>query len=220
METGTLVAFAVFFFTALSMYVVLEYRRFGKHQETEANAARALGEAVATRKELQGYTKYTEHLAAGKHALVEQLGTLLVRVERDNFHTDVIPSADPKKQPDATIIVRYRVEYVFGFAAVADAMEVAATASGIEIRTPKPKLMGTPAVRPLAHDTPGKAALSAEQMAVIRKLPALSATQATATALDEATLALCAKRLIDFLHAYLTKQPGVKHVPAISVTYL
>ena len=36
---------------------------------------------------------------------------------------------------------------------------------------------------------------------------------------DEAIVALCEKSLVAFLRDFQSKQPGVKHVPAITVRY-
>ena len=43
--------------------------------------------------------------------------------------------------------------------------------------------------------------------------------QGVAMARDEAIVALCEKSLVGFLRDFLSKQPGVRHVPAITVTY-
>jgi hypothetical protein len=44
--------------------------------------------------------------------------------------------------------------------------------------------------------------------------------QGTAMASETPILALCEKKLIEFLHGFLAKQPGVKVVPHITVVYL
>jgi len=38
-------------------------------------------------------------------------------------------------------------------------------------------------------------------------------------ALDKGIVALCEKSLVAFLRDFLSRQPGVKHVPAITVHY-
>ena len=43
--------------------------------------------------------------------------------------------------------------------------------------------------------------------------------QGVAMARDDAVVALCEKSLVAFLRDFLAKQPGVKHVPAITVRY-
>ena len=43
--------------------------------------------------------------------------------------------------------------------------------------------------------------------------------QGEALASDATVVALCEKRLIAFLHDFLARQPGLKIVPQISMTY-
>jgi len=43
--------------------------------------------------------------------------------------------------------------------------------------------------------------------------------QGAAMAQDEAIMALCEKSLVAFLRDFLSKQPGVRHVPAITVAH-
>lgn len=223
MDTGMIVVFGVFFFTAVGMYIVLEFRRYGKGRETLDNVLRLQAEVASAKKALVGYTKYPDYLGAAKQAAAEQMKALAVKVTRESIHLESPPeeTPDPKAAAtsDATVIVKYAVDYTFGFDAKPDSFELVGTPTGIELKLGKPKLMATSAVRPLSHGAASKAELTEEHMAVIRKLPAVSHKQGAAIALDDATQALCEKKLLEFLHQFLAKQPGVKQVPSILVSY-
>jgi hypothetical protein len=224
MDTGTIVVFGVFFFTAVGMYIVLEFRRYGKGREVVDKVLRLQADLATAKKALVGYTKYPDYLAAAKQAAAEQMKGLAVKVTRESIHLES-PQEEPpgpkaEVKSEATVIVKYAVDYTFGFDAKPDSFELVGTPAGIELKIGKPKLMVTSAVRPLSHGAASKAELTEEHMAVIRKLPAVSHKQGTAIALDDATQALCEKKLLEFLHNFLAKQQGVKQVPFIQVSYL
>ena len=219
MDTGTIVVFGVFFFTAVGMYITLEFRRYGKGRESLDQVLRLQAEVASAKKALVGYTKYPDYLAAAKLAAVDQMKALAVKVTRESIHLERPPEETPDPTAEATVIVKYAVDYTFGFDAKPESFELVGTATGIALKLGKPKLMVTSAVRPLSHGAASKAELTEEHMAVIRKLPAVSHKQGTAIALDDATQALCEKKLLEFLHHFLAKQPGVKQVPSILVSY-
>lgn len=223
MDTGMIVVFGVFFFTAVGMYIALEFRRYGKGREALDNVLRLQAEVASAKKALVGYTKYPDYLGAAKQAAAEQMKALAVKVTRESIHLESPPEETPgpktAAKSDATVIVKYAVDYTFGFDAKPDSFELVGTPTGIELKLGKPKLMATSAVRPLSHGAASKAELTEEHMAVIRKLPSVSQKQGTAIALDDATQALCEKKLLEFLHHFLAKQPGVKQVPTILVSY-
>lgn len=227
MDTGMIVVFGVFFFTAVGMYIVLEFRRYGKGREIVDKVLGLQVELATAKKALVGYTKYPDYLGAAKQAAAEQMKALAVKVTRESIHLESPqeeppgPKSDAKSETksEATVIVKYAVDYTFGFEGKADSFELVGTPTGIELKIGKPKLMATSAVRPLSHGAASKAELTEEHMAVIRKLPSVSQKQGTAIALDDATQALCEKKLLEFLHHFLAKQPGVKQVPSILVSY-
>lgn len=219
MDTGMIVVFGVFFFTAVGMYITLEFRRYGKGREALDKVLRLQADLATAKKALVGYTKYPDYLAAAKQAAAEQMKALAVKVTRESIHLESPQEETPDPKAEAMVIVKYAVDYTFGFDAKPDSFELVGTPSGIELKIGKPKLIATSAVRPLSHGAPSKAELTEEHMAVIRKLPAVSQKQGTAIALDDATQALCEKKLLEFLHHFLAKQPGVKQVPSILVSY-
>lgn len=219
MGTAAWMGLVVCFVLAMGLWVALEYRRFGKNQETEVNIARAQAEAVTARKDILGYTRYAEYLPAAKQALAEQLKSFVAKVERESVHIETIQVETGKTKSESSVVVRYLVTYTFGFDNAADALEVTGVASGITIKVAKPVLVLAPLVRPLSHEVPGKGIPTDEQMAVIDKLPALSEKQGAAKALDDAVLALLERKLVEFVREFLARQTGVKQVPVIAVAF-
>jgi hypothetical protein len=226
--------FIAFFVLAVMFFVFLEYRRYSSHQETQVHIRRAQQDASSTKKEMQGFTKYQEYLPAATQAAIEQSKNLTVRVVREQMHVETsvpeapaasaVPSrassALAKPMPETSMVVKYSVEYVFGFELIADNFQLQSSAAGLEIRVNRPVLLSTPVVKPLSHGATSKGKLTEDQMAVVRKLPVISKGDGAKAALDEAVTALCEKKLITYVRDTLAQQVGVKFIPYIHITYL
>lgn len=172
--------------------------------------------------ELLGYTKYTSYLTIGKQSLAEQMKLLSATMVREESVTQVIEKSLLGLPSNGTVAIWYSVEYSFGFDLQPDSYDVQPTASGIEIRVKKPALVATPAVTNLRYKILAGGLFTDEQNAVLRLYEEASQTakqQGEVLASDPAVVALCEKRLAAFLHDFLAKQPGVKIVPQITVTY-
>ena len=84
------------------------------------------------------------------------------------------------------------------------------------------ELVAAPAVKIISHRIPGSAPFIDEKAAVIalqQQLHDLALKNAKAIEKDEAVIALCEKKLGEFLRDFLAKQPNVKVIPAISFVY-
>jgi hypothetical protein len=172
--------------------------------------------------ELLGYTKYTSYLTIGKQSLAEQMKLLSATMVREESVTQVIEKSLLGLPSSGTVAIWYSVEYSFGFDLQPDSYDVQPTDSGIEIRVKKPALVATPAVANLRYKILAGGLFTDEQNAVLRLYEEASQTakqQGEVLASDPAVVALCEKRLAAFLHDFLAKQPGVKIVPQITVTY-
>ena len=113
-------------------------------------------------------------------------------------------------------------EYLFGYDLRPGSYDLVDTPSGIEIRLQRPALVATPAVSKLRHEVLSGGVLTNEDAAVRQLYEEASERarrQGTAMAQDDAIVALCEKSPVAFPQDFLAKQPGVKHVPAITVRY-
>lgn len=179
---------------------------------------------TSAEKQLLGHTSYTTFLSAGKESLAGQMKLLAATVTREEGVTQIVERALlPGLTSRATVAVWHSTEYSFGFNLLPDQYDLRAVPGGIEIRVKKPILVATPAVSKLKYRVLGGGAFVDANSALL-KLTASAAEGAKARgdsmASDPAVMALCEKKLADFVHAFLAKQPGVKVVPRISVVYI
>ena len=169
---------------------------------------------------LLGYTRYTSYLTAGKQTLAEQMKLLAATVVREEGATQIIEKS--VLGIAGVVAITYTAEYAFGFDLRPESYELHATDSGIEVHIHRPALVAAPAVTNLQHRILSGGLLTDNKGAVIKlsqEAAKRARQQGEAMASDPAVLALCEKSLTEFLYGFLTKQPGVKHVPRIRVVY-
>ena len=203
-----------------AMYVALQ------NTVAKAVAEAQATQSVATRteSELVGYTSYTTFLSAGKQSLAGQMKLLAATVTREEGVTQLVDrNLVPGITSKATVAIWHTTEYSFGYDLQPDRYDITAVPTGIEIRVKKPALVATPAVSNLRHKVLSDGVFVDSKEALL-KLTAEAAAGAKvrgeAMATSPEIVALCEKKLIEFVYAFLSKQPGVKLVPRISVTYL
>lgn len=83
-------------------------------------------------------------------------------------------------------------------------------------------MVASPAVRNLRYKVLSGGVLTDEKAAVIQlyaKAADESASKGRLLASDPAVIALCEKKLVEFLREFLRQQPGVRSVPHIRVVY-
>jgi hypothetical protein len=177
-----------------------------------------------TQSELLGHTKYTTYVTVGKQALEGQMKLLTATILREEGVTQVIERAVlPGLSSSGTVAIWYSVEYSFGFDLQPNQYDVRAVPSGIEVRVKKPALVATPAVTKLTYKVLAGGVLTDEKAAALKlyeEAAVRAKKQGIAMVSEPPVLALCEKKLIEFLHSFLAKQPGVKVVPQISVVYV
>ena len=222
MDTMIIIALGGCLFSAAVVYVVLDYRSHGERQVAMENVLNVQAKVTSGQKTLQGYTKYNDYLGATKQAAIEKAKTLTTKVVRDHILIDKILNEAPNPKSAVTVILKYTVEYVIGFDLKPDNLEILATTTGIEIKTRKPSLMGSPFIKTMSHELAAGGVLEKEQEWV-RALHDKFAPQAQqygmAVAAEEAMRALCDKKLVAQVSAFLAGQPGVAQVPVIAVVY-
>jgi hypothetical protein len=180
-------------------------------------------EVTSKKNELLGYTKYTDYLYAGKIKLDGKTKFLAAKVVRDEGITEVINKNILGIRFNAAVAIWYSAEYSFGFDLAPGSYEVTETPTGININLKKPILVSTPASSKLRHQVLNGGPFTNAQLAVIdlyEGIPARIKKNGHALASDEAIVALCEKKLVEFFQDFLSKQPGVRKVPSITVTYV
>lgn len=222
MESAYIFAIVACLLGAGCMYVVVEFRLHGERQQGMSKLLKAQADTAAAKKEALAFTKYSEYLPAGKVMLTDKLKLLLVKVVREHAYTETIPREQFKLKAGVLVVVRYAVEYSFHMDLKPEQFELKATPAGIDIQLKKPLLLGFPAITLLSHEIGVEEPLIDQKTVVNEiqvKLPALVRKFGTAIASEDATLALCEKKLVDCLREFLAAQKGVKQVPAMTVSF-
>jgi hypothetical protein len=194
---------------------VLEDRMNSRVLEVQA-------ELSTTKDELLGYTKYTDYVIAGRQVLTEQAKFLAAKVVRDYTLIEHLEVGRLGLKSNATVIVHYTVEYSFGYDLQPASFDLRATPAGLEMRISRPILVTAPAVTPLTYEIPDRGLWTAEREAIIgihQRLPAIAHARGLTVAQENVIRAACEMRLVEFLRDFMSKQAGVRNVPAIVVTY-
>jgi hypothetical protein len=197
--------------------------RQDEHQQSLLGKVQLVEEELSnTKQELLGYTRFTAYLSESKKAIEAQTKFLAAKVDREYVQVEHIQKTTLGWKSEATVILKYAVEYSFGFDLRHDRFTVTGDKNGITITLAKPELVASPAVNILSHEIPASGIFIDEQEAVItlqEQLFNMAKTHANDLKNDEAVIALCEKKLADFLRDFLAKQPNVRVIPVIKFAY-
>lgn len=125
-------------------------------------------------------------------------------------------------EPAASGWVDCAAGHAFAYDRRSRSYNIVDTPAGIPGRPLRPAFAATRAASTLRQEGLSGGVLTDEDAAVrqlYEEACERARKQGTAMAQDDAIVALCAKSLVAFLRDFLAKQPGVKHVPAITVRY-
>jgi len=192
--------------------------------KAQAEAQELKSVVTRTESELLGHTSYTSFLTVGKQSMAGQMKLLAATVTREESVTQIVAKSFlPGLTSTATVAIWHKTEYSFGYNLQPEQYDLRAVANGIEIRVKKPTLVATPAVSNVKYQVLA-GGVFVDANAALLKLTAEAAAGAKSRgevmASDAAIVALCEKKLVDFVYSFLSKQPGVKVVPRISVVYI
>ncbi len=194
----------------------------GRLQMAEQQAQTLQQTVTRTQEELLGHSRYTSYLTLGKHALAEHTKLLTATVVREEGVTEVIERYLLGFSSSGTVAIWYTAEYPFGYDLGPGQFDLRATADGLEVRLKKPRMITSPAVRNLRYKVLSGGVLTDEKAAVIQlyaRAADEAASKGRALASDPAVMALCEKKLVEFLREFLRQQPGVRSVPHVRVVY-
>jgi hypothetical protein len=211
------------FIGAIGAYAVGQYRDHQQQLDLMSRLHTMEQTLSETKIELIGYTRYTDYLSTTKKAMTEQAKFIAAKVDREYVHVEHIERSKLLLKSEATIILKYAVEYSVGFELRPDDFSIGTDTSGLVVTLKKPKLVASPAVKLISHEIPSKGMLIDEKNAVIelqQQLHQVAEVKGQNIAAEEAVIALCEKSLTSFLRDFLSKQPNVKVVPAITIKYL
>ena len=210
---------------ALAAAATYQYVQFAaeRHQSDLLSSLHIVEQILSeTKSELLGYTSFTRYLEVTKKAITGQTSFLAARIDREYVHVEHIKRSALGITSDATIILRYAVEYSVGYDLSPDSFSVAGDGSGITVTLKRPELVASPAIAAISHEVASKGLLIDEKEHVIalqQQLTRIAEKQGDAVKKEEAVIALCERKLGEFLRDFLSKQPNVRSVPTITFAY-
>lgn len=222
MDTGFLLAAVSSLLGAGGMYVILEYKNHDDRQVTHTKLSKMQAEGSNAKRELQTYVKYVDYVPSAKQVVVDQAKMLTAKVTREYTHVEHIPKDPIKLKPAGLVIVKYAVEYVFGVDLKPESFDISARPSGLDVKIGRPTMIGTPTVKELSHEFPIEGVVTEEKHTLdeIKKaMPAgLALKYAGSLASDPSVQALIERNIIQCVQDHLAKQPGVVHLPSITIS--
>lgn len=222
MEPMTIFAISGCILSAGIVYVVLKITHSGESQALVDQLLKVQAESSAVKKNLLGYTKYTDYIEAGLQAMTDQLKSPVVKVLREYAHTEKISKDKFKLKADATVIVMYAVEYSLRLDVSPAGLVLTQAANGLSLKLGRPTLLGEPLIKTLSHHLISSAELpdvNAVLVEIHSNFSVLARTYGAALTNDESVRAECKLKALECLRDSLAKQPGVVHVPAIFVDF-
>jgi hypothetical protein len=189
------------------------------HQSDLASKLHVVEQTLsATKKDLLGYTTFTQYLEVTKKAVSGRAKFLAATIDPAYVHVEHINRSALGIKSDATIILNYAVEYSVGYDLSPESFTVAADATGITVTLNKLELVSLPAIGAISHEIPGKGLLIHEKAQVItlqQRLITAAVKQGDAIKQEDAVIALCERKLGEFLRNFLARQPNVRAVSMI-----
>jgi hypothetical protein len=223
MEPMTIFAISACILSAGIVYVVLKVNHSGESQMLADQLLKVQTEMAAIKKKLLGYTKFADYLDAAQPALADQLKAPVVKLIREYVHVEPIPKEKYKLKSDATVIVKYSVEYLFSMDVSPAGLNLMDAANGVGLKISRLTVFGEPTVKTLSHqvisvnDLPDCAVVLAD---ILTKFTGLTRVYGSAIAKEEAVRALCKLRALESLRDFFAKQTGVTNPPAVFVDFI
>ena len=183
------------------------------------NVGRLVGESV--HKQLLGYTKYQDFIAVSEQELVGKTQLLAATVERRENITRNLRKRIAGLRSDAIVEISYTAQYMFGYEFKPGSFKIQNTNTGISIELNKPIILSKPAIFNKTHKVWSSGMLIDEHKSILslyEGLDKLLDDNAKTLVNEEAVVALCEKKLKQFIADFLKKK-DVEKIPYIVVQY-
>ena len=180
---------------------------------------------TVSQKNLSGYIAFTSYSAILTKSISEQMKFIGAKSRRQYSHFENIEVKKFGVTSHAALELQYIVEYVIGYDFSGGNFKIDANEKGITISLKKPEMVASPSVTESKTKTLSGGMLIDEKQETINllnKLPEIvRANNRTAEILqDEATIALCEKKIKEFLRGVLISQHKTEIVPEIAINYI
>jgi hypothetical protein len=220
MEPMTIFALSGAVLAAAMVYVVMKVRHFGESQTLADQLLKAQTESANFKKKLLGYTKYAEYLEASRQSAADLLKAPVLSVTRDYVQVAKLTPGKQLVKADATVIVRYAVDFALALDVSPTALSVSELANGVCLKLGRPSVVGAPKIKIVSHTVVSTADLL-DKNATLAELQTefahLVNGYGSTLCTEETVRVACKMKALEALRDSLAKQPGVAHVPAVFV---
>jgi hypothetical protein len=188
-----------------------------KYKDTEA-------QYEVTQKTLLGYTSFKNYSAVLSKSLSEQMKFIGAKVNRRYMHDEVIKDVTLKMQSFAAIELIYDAEYVVGYDLSHEKFKLEATSKGFVLHLNKPEIVASPAATyTFTRILYGALLIDANTATInlLNKLPQILGAPDRINGIlhDEAVIALCEKKIKEFIRSILVSQYKIDMIPEIRIIY-
>ena len=206
----------------LLLVIVLFGLGYRAYAGANTRAEEIEGELAAAKEDIAGYKKYAAYVANAKQALVEQKDQLVAKIVREQNLVRHVQKNPLVFRADADVTLHLAINYSFGLDLSDDKFDISSSVTEIQVTVGAPVMLTPPSVEIVSVEVRDKTLVVDEDKASAELMKPLAdefAAKGKAMAQDAEIQALCEKKLINLVRAYLEKQQGVKLVPTITVTY-
>lgn len=222
MDLTLLLALLACALSAGLVYVFMQVRHFNEAQSLQGQLLVAQDELEKTKKKLQGYTQYSQHVDGLRKVLQDALKAPVAKLSREVTHVEAVNKDVYKLKADATVVATYQVDYAYAIDTSTNALEITDSGSAVLIRLAKPTLQGDAVIRAAKKKVISAVAL-ADDKAVLGDAHARSVVQikrlGSALAGDEGLRAQCKIKAQDAVREHLAQASGVRSVPSVVVEF-
>ncbi|MBT3068887.1 hypothetical protein [Rhodoferax sp. U11-2br] len=222
MEPITIFVMAAGVLSTLMVYVAMKVSHFGENKVLSDELLKVKTDAENSKKKLAGYTQYAEHLDAARQTAADRLKASPVRVLREYSHVAALSKSKHNLKSEATVIVKYAVEFSVGLDTGPNGLVVAPASNGVTVTLKPPSPVGDPKITTMSHQVISANELPDRQMALAdiqSQFLLLAYGHGKSVCNEEAVRALCSLKAEAALRDALGQQPGVRHLPAIFCSY-
>ncbi len=204
--------------STVMVYVAMKVSHLSESQVLADKLSKAEADLAATQKTLKGYTHYATCLDASRQTAADLLKAPVLTLTREYVQVQTLAKDKYKLKADATVVVKYAVEFAFALDVSSAGLVLAELANGVSLKVSRPSLVGEPKIKSLSSQVICTVDLPDKQV-VLADLQAEFAPQArvygTTLAGEEAVRNLCKLKAMDAARDALARQSGVRHVPAV-----
>lgn len=208
--------------SAAAVFVLMQFKRYEEQQQANDRILKASAEFEAVKTKLAGYTKFNDYLTQARQHLIDQAKTTAVNVVREYIHMERFYRDKHKLKADVAVIAKYTVEFSMAVDIKSDSLELVVDGAGLSVKTSQPVLTSAPAIKSSSHEVSVPGILTEEKpifAEVNQKFSEVVQRAGLAVAREETVRALCKSKIADGLRDFLGKQPGVRQLPVITVTF-